>query len=198
MAGQDQLRVLAHRLREPRVELLPTALPGDRLRRLDPSEPVRDLDELRQLREPGGDRHLLAFQLARPPFPVPLLVGAAEGLDHLIGEPELLRESPRQRGVLVDHPVDLAVAGEHELEADTEAVEWRVAGADQPHRGRRRPDAPELVVVLAGLQRDVVAEPLRLLVRVGVAGDVDEQSRVVDDCAGVLVEPDSLGQPQRD
>ena len=38
----------------------------------------------------------------------------------------------------------------------------------------------ELVVVLGRLQRDVVAEPLRLLVRVGVAADVDEQRRVVD------------------
>ena len=62
----------------------------------------------------------------------------------------------------------------------------------------RRPRAPELVVVLDGLQRDVVAEPLRLLVRVGVAADVDEQRRVVDDRALVLVEPDALGEPERD
>ena len=47
---------------------------------------------------------------------------------------------------------------------------------------RQRPaHAAELVVVLAGLERDVVAEPLRLLVGVGVAADVDEQRGVVDD-----------------
>jgi hypothetical protein len=54
------------------------------------------------------------------------------------------------------------------------------------------------VVVLAGLQGDVVAEPLRLLVGIGMTADVDEQGRVVDDGAGLLVESDPLGQPQRD
>ena len=57
---------------------------------------------------------------------------------------------------------------------------------------------PQLVVVLAGLQRDVVAEPLRLLVGVGVAADVDEQRGVVDGRALLLVEPEPLGEPQRD
>ena len=57
---------------------------------------------------------------------------------------------------------------------------------------------PELVVVLDGLQRDVVPEPLGLLVRVRVASDVDEQGRVVDDRALVLAEPDALGEPERD
>jgi hypothetical protein len=54
------------------------------------------------------------------------------------------------------------------------------------------------VVVLDRLQGDVVAEPLGLLVGVGVAADVDEQSGVVDGRALLFVEPDSLGQSQRD
>src|SRR5205085_409071 len=58
--------------------------------------------------------------------------------------------------------------------------------------------APELVVVLSRLGSDVVPEPLRLLVCVGVAADVDQQGRVVDGCALVLVEPDSLREPERD
>ena len=60
------------------------------------------------------------------------------------------------------------------------------------------PQAPRLVVVLDRLQGDVVAEPLRLLVGVRVAADVDEQRGVVDDGALLLVEPERLGQPQRD
>ena len=55
-----------------------------------------------------------------------------------------------------------------------------------------------LVVVLRRLQRDVVAEPLRLLVRVGVAADVDEERGVVDGRPVVVVEADALGEPQRD
>ena len=56
----------------------------------------------------------------------------------------------------------------------------------------------QLVAVLDGLHRDVVAEPLRLLVRVGMTADVDEQGGVVDDRPLLLVEPDALGEPQRD
>ena len=71
--------------------------------------------------------------------------------------------------------------------------------ADPAHR---RPPAPARCAsswsYFDGLQRDVVAEPLGLLVRVGVAADVDEQRGVVDDRALVLVEPDALGEPQRD
>ena len=44
-----------------------------------------------------------------------------------------------------------------------------------------------LVVVLAGLELDVVAEPLGLLVRVDVAADVDQQGRVVHDRPLVIV-----------
>ncbi len=90
-------------------------------------------------------------------------------------------------------------AGDGELEPDPEAVQRRLAGAQTPH-GRA---AIERALVsswsyLIGLQPDVVAEPLRLLVRVGVAADVDEQRGVVDDRPLLLVEPDALGEPERD
>ena len=63
---------------------------------------------------------------------------------------------------------------------------------------RRRPRLRDSWSYLVGLQRDVVAEPLGLLVGVGVAADVDQQRRVVDDRPLLLVEADPLGQPQRD
>ena len=79
------------------------------------------------IREAIGTR--VALELARPAAPVPLLVGAAERLEHLVGQSELLAERARERGVLGDHAVDLAVAGERELEPDAKAVQRRVAGA---------------------------------------------------------------------
>ena len=60
------------------------------------------------------------------------------------------------------------------------------------------PQAPELVVVLVGLERDVVAEPLGLLMGVGMTADVDEQGRVVDDGSLVLAKPDRFGETHRD
>ena len=56
----------------------------------------------------------------------------------------------------------------------------------------------EPVDVLVALQRDVVAEPLGLLVGVGVAADVGEQRGVVDDRPLLLVEAEVLGKAERD
>jgi hypothetical protein len=97
-----------------------------------------------------------------------------------------------------DHPVELLVAREREVEPDPEAVQYRVPGTEaaQTGRGLARPVQP--VAVLVAPQPDVVAEPLRLLVRVGVAADVGQQGRVVDDGPLLVVQPDVLGDPQRD
>ena len=67
------------------VELAVPALAGETLRRLDPASAVRDLDELRQLRDAGREWDVLALQLARPPSPVPGLVRRTERVEHLHG-----------------------------------------------------------------------------------------------------------------
>jgi hypothetical protein len=54
------------------------------------------------------------------------------------------------------------------------------------------------VGVLVGLHRDVVAQPLRLLVRVGVTPHVDQQGCVVNRDPVVLSHADLLGEPERD
>ena len=52
--------------------------------------------------------------------------------------------------------------------------------------------------VLVALQPDVVIEPLRLLVGVGVAADIRQQRRVVDDRPLFLIETQVLGEAKRD
>jgi len=49
-----------------------------------------------------------------------------------------------------------------------------------------------------GLQRHVVAEPLRLLVGVDMTSHPGQQGRVVHDLPVSLVQAHPLGQPQRD
>jgi hypothetical protein len=100
--------------------------------------------------------------------------------------------------VVLDHAVDLAVAGQDELQAEAEAVQRRLAQPEvaQPRQGHAR--APGVVFVLDRLRGDVVAEPLGLLVGVGVTADVDQQCRVVDDRPLLVVESQAVGQPQRD
>ncbi len=117
--------------------------------------------------------------------------------EHDVGEPQLLTKLPRDACVVSDHGVHLAVAREHELETHAEAVQRRVAGSDQSE-GCSRSAEVRVVPVLVGLQRDVVSEPLGLLVCVGVAADVNEQRGVVDGAAFAIVEADSIGDAQGD
>jgi hypothetical protein len=100
--------------------------------------------------------------------------------------------------VLRDHAVDLAVPVEGELQGDPEAVQRRVPGADEPQPLGNAAQAAGVVAVLGGPEGDVVAEPLGLLVRVGVAADVDQQGCVVQRRALGVVEAQGVGQPQRD
>lgn len=124
---------------------------------------------------------------------VPLLVRRA---DRVLGgrrEAEALGEPARKRRARLDHPVEVTPPGDRELEPDAEPMERRIAAADQAHRRGRRPRAADVVVVLRRTQRDVVSEPLRLLVCVGMAADVDEERRVVDGRALVLLEVEPVG-----
>ena len=90
------------------------------------------------------------------------------------------------------------MARQHELEPEPEAVEGRMAPAEVRKPARHHSEAARLVVVLDRLRGNVVAEPLRLLVGVGMAADVDQQRRVVNVCALLLVEVEPLGEAQRD
>jgi hypothetical protein len=164
----------------------------------DAAGAICDLDELGELGDPRWERYVCALELARPPAPVPGLVRGAERVEHLVLQSELFSQRPGHRCMLGDHLGNLAVAGEGELERDPEPVRPRVAGPQPPHPGSGRAEAAELVIVLTGFQRDVVAEPLRLLMGVGMAPDADEQRRVVHVRAPLLIEPDLLGEPQRD
>ena len=100
--------------------------------------------------------------------------------------------------MLSDHAVQLSVTGDGEVECHPDPVQRGCAAAEQPHHRRHVGDAERLVPVLRRLQCDVVAEPARLFVRVGVAAHVDQQCGVVEGRALCLVEPGQLADLQRD
>ena len=58
--------------------------------------------------------------------------------------------------------------------------------------------AEVIAIVRVPLQRQVVAEPLRLLIRIGVTANPREQTRVVQRPAFAIVEPEPLRKTQRD
>ena len=167
------------------IELAAAPLPHERPRGLDAADAVRDLDELAELREPRRERDRLARRARRasPCRPTSRRRRRARRAPRA-GSSSC---SPSARAIAawcVDHVVDLAVAREHEARARSGS--GGAAGSRRRSAASPRPSLRVLrssCVVLVRLQRDVVAEPLRLLVRVRVAPDVDEQRGVVDDRA---------------
>ena len=98
----------------------------------------------------------------------------------------------------VDHSIELPVAGQCEAQPDTEAAQQRLPGPETAETSHRAPHAVEVVGVLVGLQGDVVAEPLGLLMGVGVATHVREERGVVDDRPLVVLETQVISETQRD
>ena len=76
---EDDVGLGLHEVGQRRVEVPAAPLARELLRGLDSADAVRDLDELGDLRDPGGERDLLALELARPAASVPALVRRADG-----------------------------------------------------------------------------------------------------------------------
>jgi hypothetical protein len=72
-----------------------------------------------------------------------------------------------------DHP-GLLAARDREVESDPKPMRAGPAGAEHPECRRDITDAEWLVFVLDGLQGEVVTEPPRLLMGVGVAAHVHQ------------------------
>ena len=152
-----------------------------------------DLDELREMRDARSHRDGIALELAGPSLPIPLLVRRRHRFLHTHRKPDLSRQGLGHRGVTGHHAVKLLVARQCEVQADPEAMQHRVARSEPPQTRRCSPGASRAVEVLVALQPDVVAEPLRLFMRIGVAPDVREQRGVIHDRALVDLESETLG-----
>jgi hypothetical protein len=159
---------------------------------------LRDLDELRELSDPRRFRNGLAASGTGPALAVPLLVRRTDRFAYAVGHPKLFDERARDRRVMLDHPVDVPVTAHRELDPYPEPPDQRMARTQPAERRDGASCAVQLVLVLGRLEGNVVAEPLRLLVRVGVAPDVDQQRRVVHRRPPWPVEPHPLRDPQRD
>ena len=102
-------------------------------------------------------------------------------------------------GVLGDHAsTSLVTAETANSNADPEPMQRRGTRAEHPQHPRPSRTACGCVGVLGRLERDVVAEPLDLLVGVGVAADVDQQRAVVGGRPRLVVQRQQLAQAQRD
>ena len=98
----------------------------------------------------------------------------------------------------MDHPGQLPAGVDEEGGQHVQPVQQRFAAGDvadqETHQGQ--PGVVHQVAVVA--HRDVVAEPARVFVGVGVTADPHDQRRVVDAVALGAVEAQPVGQPGRD
>src|SRR5947209_20498096 len=72
--SEDRLGVAVHERSERGVELRPCTTRRKRSRGVDAADPVCNLDEFRQLRQPCGNRYRLTREATGPTPTVPLLV----------------------------------------------------------------------------------------------------------------------------
>ena len=151
---------------------------------------------LGEVGDPRRERDLVAGAPARPALSVPPLVGTAPSASPTAGVARSCSASScGQRG----HGGRACRRARGARRRRTPSRCGSGATADARRRaGATSPPAParptQVLVVLGGLQGDVVTEPLRLLVRVGVASHVDQQRGVVDDRPG-LARPDPSAPP---
>ena len=132
------------------------------------------------LHEPGRQADLLAAQVARAALAVPLLVRLPHRGLHRLAEPDLPDELRPERRVRRQELVQAPRERHREVGDPPGPLRRRPERADAPHeeRDRLRRAHVEHLEALA-LERDVVAEPGRLLRRVGVAVGVHQQAEVV-------------------
>jgi len=195
---QDRRRVAGEDSGDLGIELRPGAAAGQVGRGVDTPDAVSDFDVLRELGDPGRHRDLFARRPARPAAPVPPLVGGADRLLDRGGHAQVGGQGLCHLRVVGDHAVHLLVAADRELEAHPDPVQRLAAASQQPQHRAEADEAALVVGELVGLHGDVVAEPLGLLVRIGVTSDAHQQSGVVERGPLGLIEAEPVGDPQRD
>ena len=146
-----------------------------------------------------GDENVCAARSLRHALAVPPLEGLLDAVAHPLRQAELRRQRVRRPPVVLQHrvggPAPVADEGDSEPGPFRERpVGAEVAQDEQGPVGLGGEVGPAKI----GLERGVVAEPLRLLVRVNVAAHPGDERGVVHHFAVPVRQVQVLGQSQRD
>ena len=180
------------------IELPAPPAARHRHRALDAVLALMHLDHVGQL----GDAHLDRDRLARRPGRQAAAVEAFErepqrGL-HIRRQPDPFGQQRGRRAVGVDELRNMASRIGIQRRRGLQARQQRLAAADvgQQEALVRQPGPVD--EVRAAAHGDVVAEPPRVLVGVGMTADPHDQRRVVDAIALGRRETQAVGDPRRD
>jgi hypothetical protein len=181
---------------EARVEL-PTRTPACNLDRgVDSADPVERLHDVGDDHYPGSERDLLADELSGRALAIPALEDVLKRIADVRPESETHCELPRDQAVRGLHRRHPLVPGQQQRPDPEHPPPRRTAPPDasQGECGQLRTRRVDHLGL--GPQRDVIPEPRRLLVRVGMAAQPRQQRDVVDDSPLGFVETDVFGQAQ--
>ena len=198
-AVQQLRRVGAEQVHDRRVELGPAVPAGDRHRGPGAVPPADDLDRPGQMHQPRWEADLLPPQVIGIALAVPLLIPLPDRDADRLVQADLLSELGAQRRVRRHENGHLPGRGHREGGQPPGAGQAAAVRADPPpHQGDHPRGAHVEQLVPVALHADVVAEPLRLLGRVGMAVDVHHQAEVIGGLQLPVAGPEQRGQPQRD
>ena len=198
-AGEQRRRLAGEDVHDPRVELRPAPLPGHRDRGVRPAGPVKDLDHVGQGDQPGGHQDFLPFRPLRHALAVPALEGLLDAVANPLGQAQARGQRVSREPVVLQHRLGGPAAVTDEGHPEPGPLDRGPARAEvAEHEQRSGGRGGEIDAADIGLERRVVAEPLRLLVGIDVTAHPGQQGRVVHDLPVGLIQAQPLGQPQRD
>src|SRR5262249_55197617 len=147
-----------------------------------------------QVQEPRGQAQLIALD-SKCSVSVPTLEALLEALANVVAELQAMRQTIDGHPVVAEAYAVALRARFQECLAEAISLERAFARADVLNdeiEPRIVDEAP------VGLENNVIAEPLGLLVGIGVAANPGHQARVIDDDAIRLAKAQALAHPQRD
>ena len=195
-AVQQLGRAGAEQVHHRRVELGPAVPARHRHRRLNPAAPGDDLDRAGQLHQPRGQADLLPPQVAGIALAVPLLIPLPDRDADRLVQADLLSELGTQRAVRRREGEHLLHPGHRERRHPPGAGHAATVRAGPPQHERDHPRRAHVEQIeRVALHADVVAEPPRLLSRIGVAVDIHHQPEVIGCLQLLAAGPGEAGQP---
>jgi hypothetical protein len=191
---EERVRIGQVRVDDGRVELPAAPAAHHRHGSLRPVQAVMHLGHVGELGHPHLDRDVATRHAFRKSAPVEPLEGVRQRPLHFGVETDVPAQRGRRGAVGVDEGGEPAARVTHQRGHHPHPLADRFAACDiADQEAQVRQPRPVDEIRLAA-HRDVVAEPARVFVRVGVTADPHEQRRVVDRGLLLAGETKSVGQ----
>ncbi|HEX3318580.1 MAG TPA: hypothetical protein VHR88_11210 [Solirubrobacteraceae bacterium] len=148
-------------------------------RGLDTATAMLDLDDVGKRHDANRDRQRLAGDAVGDAFAIPAFVGLAERIGQRLGQAQPRRELSLKPRVRMQELADLSETPPRKRRDPSGPRQAGLPRTELAQDDQKELERLEISLVRAGFEVDVIAEPLCLLVRIGMAIDVLQKPDVV-------------------